>query len=66
MYNLISKWKNYFINVKQYTSAQSFLFLSKATCFDLKLVIFKPLQHIRYQMLYALWDPIAFTIVEYI
>jgi len=33
------------INVTQYTSAQSISFLSKATCFDLKLVIFRPLQH---------------------
>jgi len=42
------------------------LFLSKVTCFDLKLVILRPLQHFRYKMLCPLWDPIVFTFVEYI
>jgi len=32
------------INVTQYTPAQTILFLSKATYFDQKLVIFRPLQ----------------------
>jgi len=54
------------INVTQYRSAQSLLFLSKATCFDWKLVIFRPLQHFHYQTLCPLWDPIVFTVVEYI
>ena len=42
----------YIINVIRYTSAQSFLFLStinKATCFDQKLVIFRPVQKILYR-----------------
>ena len=52
------------INVTQYTSAQSVLFLGKATCFDWKLAIFRPLQHLCYQMLCPVWDPIVFTIVE--
>ena len=29
-------------------------------------VIFRPLQHFRYHMLCPIWDPIVFTIVEYI
>jgi len=33
------------VNVTQYTSAQSFFFLSKATCFEQKSVIFRTLQH---------------------
>jgi hypothetical protein len=36
-----------------------------ATCFDWRLVIFRPLQFC-YQMLYPLWDPIVFTVVEYV
>jgi len=51
---------SYSINVTQYTSVQSFLlFLSKATCFDQKLVISRHLQHFRYRMLCPLWDPIV-------
>ena len=42
------------------------LFLSKAKCFNYKLVIFWPLQHFRYQMHCPLRDPIVFTLVEYI
>ena len=30
------------------------------------LVIFRPIQHFRYQMLCPLWDPIVFTVVEHI
>ena len=45
-----SEWRHHDVPVIQltlhrYTSAQSILFLSKATCFDQKLVIFRPLQH---------------------
>jgi len=34
------------LKFKRYTSAQSILVLSKTTCFDYKLVIFMPLQHL--------------------
>jgi len=54
------------LTLHKYTSAQSILFLSKVTCFDLRLVIFRSLQHFRYQMLCLLWDPIVFIFVEYI
>jgi hypothetical protein len=36
-----------------------------ATCFDWRLVIFRPLQFC-YQILCPLWDPIVFTVVEYV
>ena len=42
-----------------------YLFQSKATCFDQRLVIFMPLQFC-YQMLCPLWDPIVSTVVEYV
>ena len=55
------------IKVTQYTSAQYILFLSKATCFDLKLVIFRHLQYFSLpDALPTLGSHIVFTVVEYI
>jgi len=58
-YNLLTINYTNSINITQYTSAQSILFLSKATCFG-------PYNIFRHQMLCPLWDPTVFTVVEYI
>ena len=42
---MLDTWGTVLNNVTQYTSTQSFLYLNKALCFDLKLVNFSPLQH---------------------
>ena len=56
-------WKSISLHKKNVSTI--YLFYSKATCFDWRLVIFRPLQFF-YRMLYPLWDPIVFTTMEYV
>ena len=38
----------------------------KATCFDYRLVILRPIFQLCHKMLCTIWDPIVFTSMEYI
>jgi len=53
------------INVTQIYVSTIYFILKQGYMFRLE-VIFRPLQHFRYQMLCPLWGPIVFTFVEHI
>ena len=53
------------INVTQYTSAKFFI-LKQGYMFRLEVSHLQALTTFRYQMLCPLWDPVVFTVVEYI
>ena len=50
----------YIISSTQTYISTIYVFYSMAACFDEMLVIFRP-QHLLYQMICPLWDPIVFT-----
>jgi hypothetical protein len=56
-------WKS--ISLHKKNVGTIYLFYSKATCFDWRLVILRPLQFC-YRMFCPLWDPVLFTTMEHV